>query len=67
MTNSVPDQNIVKAPALQMRIEYAKVIQRILEIFRISTSASVHSATASRSAEGATRGFNIRAGTTSTR
>jgi hypothetical protein len=47
-------------------IEHSKVFRRGLEMLGISSSVPVHSANASARAEDATRGFNIRAGTTST-
>jgi hypothetical protein len=47
MTNGISDENVVKAATLQVRIEHAKVLQRILEMFGIPTSTPVHSATAS--------------------
>ena len=43
-----------------------KVFRCVLEMLGISSSVPVHSANASARAEDATRGFNIRAGTTST-
>jgi hypothetical protein len=66
MTDCIPDQNIVEAAALQVCIEHSKVFRRGLEMLGISSSVPVHSANASARAEDATRGFNIRAGTTST-
>jgi hypothetical protein len=66
MTNRIPDQNVIKAAALEVVIEYAKVLKGIAEMISVTTSALLHSATASARADGAMCGFNIRAGTTST-
>ena len=62
MADCISDQNIVELTAPKMIIEYVKMLDGILQMISIPTSAIAHSVTASARAEEATRGFNIRAG-----